>query len=199
MQDRDRSILWIVRCITALIQMRRHIQKSFKEATEKDIRSLFKWMYEQNCKASTHEKFRKILKFFYKVSYGGNEYYPEQVKWFSVNVGKERRSKDTNIDIAQYLEVEEVKQLVESAPTLQKNAFLACMYESGARPEEFLRLTNLDIKLDSKGAIFILRGKTGERRVRIISFVTITTMVRNTPLEKVKLLSHLDKSSNKLQ
>jgi integrase/recombinase XerD len=47
------------------------------------------------------------------------------------------------------------------------------MYESGARPEEFLRLTNLDIKLDSKGAIFILRGKTGERRVRIISFVKL--------------------------
>jgi site-specific recombinase XerD len=70
MQDKDRSILWIVRCITALIQMRRHIQISLKEASEKDIRSLFKWMDEQNYKASTHEKFRKILKFFYKVSHG---------------------------------------------------------------------------------------------------------------------------------
>jgi site-specific recombinase XerD len=47
------------------------------------------------------------------------------------------------------------------------------MYESGARPEEFLRLTNLDIKVDSKGAVFMLRGKTGERRVRIISFVKL--------------------------
>jgi integrase len=76
-----------------------------------------------------------------------------------------------NIDIAESLEEEEVKQLIEDAPTLQKKAFLTCMYESGACPEEFLRLTNLDIKLDSKGAIFILRGKTWERRVRIISFV----------------------------
>jgi site-specific recombinase XerD len=130
-------------------------------------------MDEQNYKASTHEKFRKILKFFYKVLYGNNEYYPEQVKWFSVNVGKERRSKDMNIDIAEYLEEAEVKQQIENAPTLQKKAFLACLYESGARPEEFLRLTNLDIKLDSKGAVFILRGKTGERRVRIISFVKL--------------------------
>jgi Phage integrase, N-terminal SAM-like domain len=100
MQDKDRSILWIVRCITALIQMRRHMQKDFKEATEKDLRLLFKWMDEQNYKASTHEKFRKILKFFYKISYGNNEYYPEQVKWFS-NLGKERRSKEMNIDIAE--------------------------------------------------------------------------------------------------
>ena len=173
MQDKDRSILWIVRCITVSIQMRKHIQKNFNESTEKDIRLLFKWMDEQNYKASTHEKFRKILKFFYKLSYGNNEYYPEQVKWFSVNVGKERRSKEINIDIAEYLEEQEIKQLLDGAPTLQKKAFLACMYESGARPEEFLRLTNLDIKLDSKGAIFILRGKTGERRVRLISFVKL--------------------------
>ena len=38
------------------------------------------------------------------------------------------------------------------------------------RPEEFLRLSNLDCKIDTHGAILILRGKTGERRVRIISF-----------------------------
>jgi hypothetical protein len=37
-------------------------------------------------------------------------------------------------------------------------------------PEEFLKLSNLETKLDSKGVVFILRGKTGERRVRIIAF-----------------------------
>jgi hypothetical protein len=47
------------------------------------------------------------------------------------------------------------------------------MYESGARPEEFLRLSNLDCKIDIHGAILILRGKTGERRVRIVSFAKL--------------------------
>jgi hypothetical protein len=47
------------------------------------------------------------------------------------------------------------------------------MYESGARPEEFLRLTNIDVKLDINGAILFLRGKTGERRVRIVSFAKL--------------------------
>jgi integrase/recombinase XerD len=173
MQDRDRSVLWIIRCITALIQMRKHLRRKFRDTTEEDIRSLFKWMDEKNYKSSTHEKFRRILKFFYKISYGNNEYYPQQVKWFSVNVGKERRSKEMNIDLAEYLEEEEIKKLIETAPTLQKKAFLACMYETGARPEEFLRLTSLDIKLDSKGILFVLRGKTGERRVRAISFVKL--------------------------
>jgi len=39
------------------------------------------------------------------------------------------------------------------------------VYESGARSEEFLRLTNM--KVDSKGAVLILRGKTGEKRIGI--------------------------------
>jgi hypothetical protein len=47
------------------------------------------------------------------------------------------------------------------------------MYESGARPEEFLRLTNYDVRVDSNGAILMLRGKTGERRVRTIAFTKL--------------------------
>jgi site-specific recombinase XerD len=164
MLDKERSILWIIRCITALLLMRKHLGKSFKDAARDDIRSLLKWMDDKNYKASTHEKFRRILKFYYKVVYGNNEHYPEVVNWFSVNVGKEKLGKETNMDIRESLEEEEVQRLIEAAPTVQKKAFLACMYESGARPEEFLRLTNLDLKVDSKGAVFMLRGKTGERR-----------------------------------
>jgi hypothetical protein len=51
--------------------------------------------------------------------------------------------------ISEYLEENEIQKLIEVAPTLQKKAFLACMYESGAIPEEFLRLSNLDCKVDT--------------------------------------------------
>ena len=127
-------------------------------------------MENKGYKASTNEKFRQVLKLFYKTVYGNNEYYPEQVKWFSVKLGKEKAGKETSMDMAEHLEEEEVQKLIESAPTIQKKAFLACMYESGARPEEFLRLTSYDVRIDSNGAIFMLRGKTGERGVRIIVF-----------------------------
>ena len=48
---------------------------------------------DKNYKASTIEKMRTILKSFYKIVYGNNEEYPEAVKWFSVNVGKEKLRK----------------------------------------------------------------------------------------------------------
>jgi site-specific recombinase XerD len=170
MQDRERAVLWIMRCITALLLMRKQLGKPFRDAAKGDIRSILKWMEEKGYKASTNEKFRQVLKLFYKTVYGNGEYYPDQVRWFSVKLGKEKTGKETSMDMAEYLEEEEVQKLIESSPTIQKRAFLACMYESGARPEEFLRLTNTDIRIDSKGAVLMLRGKTGERRVRIISF-----------------------------
>ena len=91
---------------------------------------------------------------------------------FSI-VGKDIKNKEKGLDIAEYLDENEVPILIDAAPTIQKKAFLACMYESGSRPEEFLRLTNIDIKIDTNGAILFLRGKTGERRVRIVSFAKI--------------------------
>ena len=173
MQDKEKSILWIVRCITALLLLRKQLEKSFNKVTKEDIRKLFNWMNKKQYKASTHEKFRVIIKLFYKVVYGNNEYYPEAVKWFSVNVGKEKFRKEKRIDIEEYLEESEIQKLINAAQSIQKKAFLSCMYESGARPEEFLMLTNKDISIDTKGVIVILRGKTGERRSRIISYASL--------------------------
>jgi hypothetical protein len=42
MQDRERSILWIIRCITVLLTIRKQIGKPFREVTKDDIRSFLK-------------------------------------------------------------------------------------------------------------------------------------------------------------
>lgn len=170
MQDKERATLWITRCISALLLIRTKIQKPFREATKEDIRAFLKWMEQKGYKASTNEKFRQILKLFYKTVYGGTEFYPDQVKWFSVRLSQEKTGKGTSMDLSEFMQEEDVIKLVNCAPTIQKKAFLACMYECGARPEEFLRLTNRDLVFDTNGAVLILRGKTGERRVRIVAF-----------------------------
>ena len=77
MQDNERAILWITRCITALLLLRKQLKKPFKDTTKEDIRSILKWMEDKKYKASTNEKFRQILKLFYKTVYGNGEY-PKQ-------------------------------------------------------------------------------------------------------------------------
>lgn len=64
-QDNEKSILWIIRCITARISIRKQLSKSFRDTTKDDIRSLLKWIEEKGYKASTHEKFRKIIILFF--------------------------------------------------------------------------------------------------------------------------------------
>jgi hypothetical protein len=66
LKEKDKSILWIIRCITALLAIRRQLDKPFKNTTKEDIKLFFKWMEQKNYKVSTHEKFRVILKIFYK-------------------------------------------------------------------------------------------------------------------------------------
>ena len=173
MQEKDQSILTITRCISIIIQIRKQIDKPLSKVAKDDIKLIFQWMDNKRYKVETLEKYRAVLKKFYKMVYGNNEYYPDCVKWFSVNVGKDKKSTERRLDIAEYLEEEEISILIENTPTLQKKAFLACLYESGSRPEEYLRLTNLDCRFDTNGAILILRGKTGERRVRIVSFAKL--------------------------
>ena len=127
MQDRERAILWITRCITAILLMRKQLGKPFRDASKDDIRHVLKWMEQKGYKASTNEKFRQVLKLFYKIVYGNNEYYPEQIKWFSVKLGKEKSGKETSMDMAEYLEEGEVQKLIDSAPTSTKES-LSCLY-----------------------------------------------------------------------
>ena len=163
MQEKDQSILTIIKGIAVILQIRKQFGKPFSQITKEDMKLLFKWMDEKKYMVETHEKFRAILKKFYKMIYGNSEFHPDNVRWFSIRVGKDKKSQERQLDINEYLEEEEVKKLIEATSNIQKKAFLSSLYETGARPEEFLRLTNLDIKLDTNGAIFILRGKTGEK------------------------------------
>ena len=190
MQEKDQAILTIIKGISVMLQLKKQFYKPFSHVDIVDIKLLFKWMDEKGYAVETHEKFRAVLKKFYKMVYGNNESYPDSVKWFTVKVGKDKKSQERQLDINEYLEEEEIKKLIEAAPTIQKKAFLACFYETGARPEEFLRLTNFDIKIDTNGAIFILRGKTGERRIRIVSFAPLLQQWLNiTPLKHEKQFS----------
>ena len=82
---------------------------------------------KKHYKVETHEKFRSVLKKFYKIIYGDNQNYPDCVKWFSVKMGKKKRFLEKRLDTELYLEEDEIKMLIEAAPTLQKKAFY-CLY-----------------------------------------------------------------------
>jgi hypothetical protein len=127
----------------------------FRTCTKEDIRRFIDLIEnEMNYRASTIQKYKKILKYFYKVIYGKNEFYPEQVKWFSIKVSKDKARESFDLDNAEYLEEDEIKIVTNSASSVQRKATISCMYESGARPEEFLLL------LDNQPSNNFIEGKS---------------------------------------
>lgn len=76
MQEKDQSILTITRCISIVIQIRKQIGKPLSKDTKDDIKAFFQWMDNKRYKVETGEKYRAVLKKFYKMVCGNNEYYP---------------------------------------------------------------------------------------------------------------------------
>ncbi len=55
----------------------------------------------KNYRPSTFEKYKLILRLvYYKVVYGNNKFYPEQVNWFSIKVSKDRSRESFTLDMA---------------------------------------------------------------------------------------------------
>jgi site-specific recombinase XerD len=72
--------LWIKRCLSAILFLRKKIDKRFRYCSKQEMKKLLEWLKTKKYKRSTHEKFRVILKSFYKIVNGNNEYYPDAFK-----------------------------------------------------------------------------------------------------------------------
>jgi integrase len=68
---------------------------------------------------------------------------------------------------------EHIEELLESARCTHDRAFIFCLWESGARIGELLSLRRKHVQFDSLGAVLIMDGKTGMRRVRLLEAATI--------------------------
>lgn len=152
-----------------LLELRRTAQlldKHFKDATEEDIRRIVALMERNEAYSPwTKRDFRLAIRKFYTWLRGTKEYPPE-VAWMRVH--QKIKNSKTAEDM---LTEEEVKQLVEHANTIQEKAFISTIYESGCRIGELIYLKINQVKFDTYGAQLFVTGKTGFRRVRIVSSV----------------------------
>ena len=64
---------------------------------------------------------------------------------------------------------EDVLKLAQAATNLRDKALILVLYETGCRIGEILTLKLKNVSFDQHGAILRVTGKTGDRRVRVIS------------------------------
>ncbi len=153
-----------------LVKLAKHFPKrSFKKITKKDMIDFFEvW------KDYKSPSLKISVKAFYKWLYGGT--YPESVSWIKPH-GFEKRKLPEDL-----LAPDEIKKLADSTLNPRDRALILLLYESGCRAGELIGLNLKDVKFDEYGAVIILNGKTGMRRVRIIDCVPdLKTWLNNHP------------------
>ena len=142
-----------------LRKLRRLLGRPFSEATREDLRELLRRIEEQPVSEATKMDDRTFVKKFFgwlrgrdfvrdiKVGRWSNRIIPEDV-----------------------LDPVDVNTMVEACTRIRDRAIVLTLYESGARPQEFLGLKVGSVEFDEYGAVLHLPcGKTGMRRVRVMA------------------------------
>ena len=152
--------------------------KDFRQATREDIETVVGKLERTNYAEWTKRGFKVTLKKFYRWL-GGGEDYPANVKWIKTSGRGGRRLPE------ELLTKEEVRGLIEVAEHPRDKALVSVLYESGCRIGELATLKIKHVSFDKYGAQLIVSGKTGMRRVRLITSVNhLATWLSSHPLRK---------------
>ncbi len=148
-----------------LIHFADSVKKPFKEVKREDIE---KFLEKNSTKSNFYmTTLKRIIKPFFRWLYGfkKNEGYPEVVSWIVIP------NKNSLKSLPQILTMEEINKMIESCDNLRDKALISILYESGCRASEILDLKIKDLEFDEYGGVLIVRGKTGARRIRLISSI----------------------------
>jgi integrase/recombinase XerD len=148
---------YVLRKLSALLG------KEFRRTTKTDMIRVISDLEKQDTAYETKLSEKQCIKRFYKWLRNTEDDYPPEVKWI-------RAKRDNNHKILpeHLLTEDEVKKLAETCQNQRDRALILVLYETGCRVGEILTLKVGDVQFDTHGAIMILKGKTGPRRVRII-------------------------------
>lgn len=144
-----------------LYQMALLFRKPFKDATKRDLIKLVEQIEMRGWSERTKYDYKISLRIFFRWLRKTDEY-PDEVKWIKP------RLKNGNRLPEEILMQEEVKALALKAQNPRDRALVLTLYESGCRIGELLPLRLKHVQFDKFGAVLIVIGKTGSRRVRVI-------------------------------
>jgi site-specific recombinase XerD len=157
----DRALFYVDK----LYMIAQSLKKDFPQITKEDLKDLVRNIELKDYSEWTKLGYRITLKKFYQWLEDVREGYPERVSWIKTGI-KKNRERLTNLPTQ-----EEIGDLINAACTVRDKALVSVLYESGCRIGELLNVRLKDVEFDDYGAIILVKGKTGPRRIRLISSV----------------------------
>jgi len=173
------SIARAVRVSYDLLRLARLLDKDFDKADAEDMRKVMVKLEDEGISERTKYDFKVSVKRFYRWL-RKSKTYPDEVEWIKPRFNERNRKLPKEL-----LTEDDIKKLIQAADNPRDKAFVFTLYESGCRIGELLTLKIKNIDFDEYGAILLVNGKTGERRIRVISAANlITEWLNKHPLKK---------------
>lgn len=164
-ESENLSLSRIEKNIQTLFLIARMIDKPFNELKEEDvINTVARINTNEKWKDSTKRDFKVIFKKFYFKYIKKLDEYPPFAKKL---VG---RKPDSNHIIPEtLLSIDDITRVASVSQTIRNKALVYVLYESGCRIGELLNVRVGNVHFDELGVLIDVNGKTGERRVRLVT------------------------------
>lgn len=145
------------------------LNKEFNDATKQDIEKVLYKLQETKYSEWTKKGYKIIIKKFYKWL-RKTKTFPDEVEWIKTAIKENHKKLPEEI-----LNEEEIKKLLDACTNVRDKALIATIYDSGCRVGELLNLRIKDVETVDYGMKVCLAGKTGMRKVLLISAVPYLT------------------------
>ncbi|AAM07145.1 TPA: tyrosine-type recombinase/integrase [Methanosarcina acetivorans] len=131
---------------------------SFSKMNEHHVQKIIADFERSELAASTKRDYKVIIRRFFKWLKGDKS----PAAWIKVS------KKVSDQKLPEYMITEdEVKRMIEAASNARDKAIIALLYDSGCRIGELGGVKIKNITFDQYGAVVVVSGKTGARRVRV--------------------------------
>ncbi|MFH1396622.1 MAG: tyrosine-type recombinase/integrase [archaeon] len=173
----------LMKYIEIMRSVAKKLDKDLDKATIDDLKKFVSKIQQSDLSPWTKQTYKVIIRRFYKWLKGTSEF-PEIVNWINIRMSRSEKKLPSEGDL---LTDKEVKLLIDTAEHPRDKAFVSILWESGARVGEIGNLKLKNVIFDKYGIRISVQGKTGSRKMRLIS---------STPYISTWLANHPDKDNN---
>jgi site-specific recombinase XerD len=173
------SISKTARYLQDVIWLHRQLEgKNFDDVVKEDVKALLAKMNQSDLAESTKKGIKIMLRKFYKYIRGVDDpkKYPEEVDFFTLTIPNSH-----SLMPEELLNEKEMMQIIQAAKNDRDKALMSVLCESGCRVGEVGALRIKHISFEEIGARITVKGKTGMRKVLLIT---------STPFLQIWLNNH---------
>ncbi|MDD5617377.1 MAG: site-specific integrase [Candidatus Methanoperedens sp.] len=152
----------VIKYLSSLVSISKRLDVSLKKVKSEDLKKFAAWLGKSDYAEWTKHGLKIILKKYMQRL--GKE---KEIDWLKIKQPKNGKLPE------EVLTEEDIKALAGAAYTARDKVFVLALYESGCRIGEFLPLKLKHVCFDRFGAVFMVTGKTGPRRIRLVASTLI--------------------------